>query len=115
MSASVKTQASPFSWGRQAYNFDGDLLELGLLAQACRLEPVAHVLQTQSARRGTFIGSSGQRPMKSRCWHLTQVPPEKSFRSVLSPAQQRRSGRHLRCRSMIEPSSIRFCTTRSQP
>ncbi|MDO8719590.1 MAG: GTPase HflX [Polaromonas sp.] len=75
-------------------NFDGDLHELGLLAQTAGLEPVARVTCKRKAPDAAlFIGTGKADEIKMLA--LETGATEVIFDQSLSPAQQRNLERHL--------------------
>jgi GTP-binding protein HflX len=75
-------------------NFDGDLQELGLLAQTAGLEPVARVTCKRKAPDAAlFIGTGKADEIKMLA--LDTGATEVLFDQSLSPAQQRNLERHL--------------------
>ncbi|WP_296695570.1 GTPase HflX [Rhodoferax sp.] len=75
-------------------NFDGELEELGLLAQSAGLNPVARVTCKRKAPDAAlFIGSGKADEIKLMATQLGAV--EILFDQSLSPAQQRNLERHL--------------------
>jgi GTP-binding protein HflX len=75
-------------------NFDGDLQELGLLAQTAGLQPVARVTCRRKAPDAAlFIGSGKADEIKLMA--LDTGATEILFDQSLSPAQQRNLERHL--------------------
>ena len=75
-------------------NFDGELDELGLLAQTAGLEPVARLTCKRKAPDAAlFVGSGKADEIKLMATQLGAV--EVLFDQSLSPAQQRNLERHL--------------------
>ena len=75
-------------------NFDGDLLELGLLAQTAGLEPVGRITcKRRAPDAALFIGSGKADEIKMMA--LETGATEVLFDQSLSPAQQRNLERHL--------------------
>jgi GTP-binding protein HflX len=75
-------------------NFDGELEELGLLAQTAGLDPVARITCKRKAPDAAlFIGSGKADEIKLLATQLGAV--EVLFDQSLSPAQQRNLERHL--------------------
>jgi GTP-binding protein HflX len=75
-------------------NFDGELEELGLLAQTAGLNPVARMTCKRKAPDAAlFVGSGKADEIKLRATQLGAV--EVLFDQSLSPAQQRNLERHL--------------------
>jgi GTP-binding protein HflX len=75
-------------------NFDGELDELGLLAQTAGLEPVARLTcKRKAADAALFVGSGKADEIKLMATQLGAV--EVLFDQSLSPAQQRNLERHL--------------------
>ncbi|WP_092006970.1 GTPase HflX [Polaromonas sp. OV174] len=75
-------------------NFDGDLQELGLLAQTAGLQPVGRVICKRKAPDAAlFIGSGKADEIKMLA--LDSGATEILFDQSLSPAQQRNLERHL--------------------
>ncbi len=75
-------------------NFDGELDELGLLAQTAGLEPVARLTCKRKAPDAAlFVGSGKADEIKLMATQLDAV--EVLFDQSLSPAQQRNLERHL--------------------
>lgn len=75
-------------------NFDGDLLELGLLAQTAGLNPVARVTCKRKAPDAAlFVGTGKADEIKMLA--LDTGATEVIFDQSLSPAQQRNLERHL--------------------
>ena len=75
-------------------NFDGDLYELGLLAQTAGLEPVARVTcKRRAPDAALFVGTGKADEIKMLA--LETGATEVLFDQSLSPAQQRNLERHL--------------------
>ena len=75
-------------------NFDGDLHELGLLAQTAGLKPVAHVTcKRRAPDAALFVGTGKADEIKMLA--LETGATEVLFDQSLSPAQQRNLERHL--------------------
>ena len=75
-------------------NFDGELEELGLLAQTAGLEPVARVTcKRRAPDAALFLGSGKADEIKLLATQLGAT--EVLFDQALSPAQQRNLERHL--------------------
>ncbi|WPB59445.1 GTPase HflX [Xylophilus sp. GOD-11R] len=75
-------------------HFDGELEELGLLAQTAGLQPVARIIARRKAPDAAlFVGSGKADEIKMLAEHHGAV--EILFDQALSPAQQRNLERHL--------------------
>jgi GTP-binding protein HflX len=75
-------------------NFDGELAELGLLAESAGLLPVARITcKRKSPDAALFVGSGKADEIKQLATQMGAV--EVLFDQSLSPAQQRNLERHL--------------------